>query len=435
MALSLAILSLGFGLGAFAAPTSSGMDNIKNVVVLVQENRSFDTLAGGFTYNPDIDGLVNQIYCNPANVSVPSSEDVCAAGIAKNIASDDPDHTITGVNMQIFGNYHPKSSSKSTMGGFVTEQSYMYSLQNDMMEAAEVINYYKPDLVPVTNAMAENYVLFDRWFASIPGPTDPNRAYLTSGTSHGHGDNGEVFYNSGMPQKSIFEQLSEKGISWINYENTTNIGAGSFPPDAMFYEWTAKSAQDKILPLSQFYEDAKAGSLPQFTWINPECCDYMSMHPKSPINMGENFMKGIYEAIRNSPQWNQTLFIVTWDEHGGFADHVVPPTGVPPGDNLPYVEKANDGKNYTFNFDRLGVRVPTLLISPWVEKGVVQNKPGIGENEFTHTSILKFVSELWGLDSLTPRVDWSPSFGNLITNNFRDDTPEQLPDAAGYPLQ
>lgn len=337
--------------------------------------------------------------------------------------------------MQIFGNYHPKSSSKSTMDGFVTEQSYMYSLQNDMMEAAEVINYYKPDLVPVTNAMAENYVLFDRWFASIPGPTDPNRAYLTSGTSHGHGDNGEVFYNSGMPQKSIFEQLSEKGISWINYENTTNIGPSSFPPDAMFYEWTAKSGKDKILPLDQFYKDAKAGNLPQFTWINPECCDYMSMHPKSPINMGENFMKGIYEAIRNSPQWNETLFIVTWDEHGGFADHVAPPTGVPPGDNLPYIEKANDGKNYTFHFDRLGVRVPTLLISPWVEKGVVQNKPGSGENEFTHTSILKFVSELWGLESLTPRVDWSPSFGNLITNTFRDDTPEQLPNAAGYPLQ
>jgi phospholipase C len=435
MARSLAVLSLGLSLGAIAAPTSSGMNNIKNVVVLVQENRSFDTLAGGFTYNPDIDGLVNQKYCNPANVSVASSEDVCAAGIAKNIASDDPDHTITGVNMQIFGNYHPKGSSKSTMDGFVTEQSYMYSLQNDMMEAAEVINYYKPDLVPVTNAMAENYVLFDRWFASIPGPTDPNRAYLTSGTSHGHGDNGEVFYNAGMPQKSIFEQLSEKGISWINYENTTNIGAGSFPPDAMFYEWTAKSAKDQILPLDKFYKDAKAGTLPQFSWINPECCDYMSMHPKSPINMGENFMKGIYEAIRSSPQWNETLFILTWDEHGGFADHVAPPTGVPPGDDLTYVEKANDGKNYTFKFDRLGVRVPTLLISPWVEKGVVQNKPGSGENEFTHTSILKFLSELWDLESLTPRVDWSPSFGDLITNKFRDDTPAQLPNAAGYPLQ
>ncbi|KAJ5389391.1 uncharacterized protein N7496_000459 [Penicillium cataractarum] len=434
MRLSLPFTILGLGLGAAARPHASGMKNIENVVVLVQENRSFDTLVGGLTYNSAIDGLVNKKYCNPANVSEPNSEDVCAADIAKNVASDDPDHTITGGNMQVFGTYHPGVNSKSAMSGFVTEQSYMYSLQDNMMEAAEVINYYKPELVPVTNAMAENYVLFDRWFAAIPGPTDPNRAYLTSGTSYGHGDNGEVFYNAGMPQKSIFQQLSEKNITWINYQNTTDIGPSSFPPDAMFYQWTAKSGKDKtnVLPIDRFYTDAKAGKLPQFTWINPECCDYMSMHPKSPINMGENFMKGIYEALRSSPQWNQTLLIITWDEHGGFADHVPPPTGVPPGDSLTYTEKASDGQNYTFHFDRLGVRVPTLLISPWVEKGLVQNKPSSGDNDFTHTSILKFVSELWGLESLTPRVGWSPSFGNLITNKFRADTPETLPNAAGY---
>ncbi|KAJ5605424.1 hypothetical protein N7510_008205 [Penicillium lagena] len=429
MALPLTLLA--FGLGAAA---HSGMSNIKNVVVLVQENRSFDTLAGGLTYNPNIDGLVNRSYCNPANVSVANSHPVCAAGTAKNIAKDDPDHSITGGNMQVFGNYHPAPNAESSMNGFVTEQSAYYDLEGKMMEAAEVINYYQPDMVPVTNAMAENFVLFDRWFASIPGPTDPNRAYLTSGTSHGHGTNDEDFYDSKLPQKSIFQQLSENNISWINYQNTTNLGSSSFLPDSLFYEWTHKSGKGKtnVLPIDRFYEDAKAGKLPQFTWINPECCDYMSMHPKSPINMGENFMKGIYEAIRNSPQWKDTLFIVTWDEHGGFADHVPPPTGVPPGDNLPYVEQAPDGKNYTFHFDRLGIRVPTMLISPWVEKGVVQNKPSSGENEFTHTSILKFVSELWGLETLTPRVDWSPSFSNLITNTFRHDAPEKLPNAAGY---
>jgi phospholipase C len=199
----------------------------------------------------------------------------------------------------------------------------------------------------------------------------------------------------------------------------------------MFYEWTAKNGKENVVPISQFYSDAKAGALPQFTWINPECCSYMSMHPPSPINMGENFVKSIYEAVRNSPQWNETLFILTWDEHGGFADHVSPPTDVPAGDSLTYTETARDGEPYTFHFDRLGIRVPTVLISPWVSKGLVQHKPSDG-NEFTHTSILKFVSELWGLDSLSPRVDWSPSFGNLVTNSFRSDTPEKLPDAADF---
>jgi phospholipase C len=147
--------------------------------------------------------------------------------------------------------------------------------------------------------------------------------------------------------------------------------------------------------------------------------------------MGETFVKGIYEAIRNSPQWNETLFILTWDEHGGFADHVSPPVDVPAGDSLTYTEAAGDGEQYTFHFDRLGVRVPTVLISPWVQKGLVQHAPDSG-NEFTHTSIIKFVSELWGLDSLSPRVDWSPSFSGLITNSFRDDTPEKLPNAADF---
>lgn len=237
-----------------------------------------------------------------------------------------------------------------------------------------------------------------------------------------------------LPQTSIFEQLTEHNITWMNYQNTTGKGSASFLPDALFYQWTAKSGMGdtNVLPISQFYEDAKNGNLPQFTWINPECCDYMSMHPKSPINMGENFMKSIYDAVRGSPQWKDTLFIITWDEHGGFADHVAPPTGVPAGDNIPYTEKAPDGKNYTFHFDRLGIRVPAMLISPWVEKGVVQNKPSSGDGDFTHTSILKFVSELWDLPTLGPRVDWSPSFGNLITNKFRDDTPETMPNAAGY---
>ncbi|KAJ5675005.1 uncharacterized protein N7477_004939 [Penicillium maclennaniae] len=133
------------------------------------------------------------------------------------------------------------------MIGLVSGQSYVYSLQNDMMEGTKVINYYEPDLVPVTNAIAEDYLLFDRCFASIPGPADPNRAYLTSGISHGHSNNEEVFCNSGMPQKSVFEQLRQ------------------FHPDTMFYEWTAKFAKDKILPLSQLYKDAQSGYLPQFT--------------------------------------------------------------------------------------------------------------------------------------------------------------------------
>lgn len=431
MTLFLVLFALVVGTIA-RSQTAGGLSNIKNVVVLVQENLSFDHFFGGLTYDADIDGVLKRPFCNPANVSQLRSDKICAQNTAQNIASEDPNHSIAGGNMQIFGTYHPLIESQSWMDGFITEQRASYET-DDLTRAAEVINYFTPDHIPVFNAIAENYVLFDRWFAAVPGPTNPNRAYLTSGTSYGHGMNDDAFNRSGLPQTSIFEQLSDKGITWANYENSTKSNP-SFLPDALFYQWTAKSntARSNIRPIEQFYKDAEAGTLPAFTWINPECCNYMSMHPPSPINMGENFVKGIYEAIRGSPQWNDTLFILTFDEHGGFADHVPPPSDIPPGDSLTYTETAPDGSPYVFHFDRLGIRVPTMLISPWVSKGLVQNKPADGLAEFTHTSILKFLSELWGLESLTPRVEWSPSFGDLITSEFRDDTPEKLPAPADF---
>lgn len=435
--LAVSILLLTLSAHALPAPSPSPSPtadppwkNIKNVVVLVEENLSFDTFAGGLTYNPDIDGLATQEHCNPYNIFAPDSPSICGQPIAKNVAPDDPDHSISGGNMQVYGTYHPDDSSKPSMEGFVTEQVRSYMIENqNTSRAAEVINYYPPDHIPVFSSMAENFVLFDRWFAGVPGPTNPNRAYLTSGTSHGHGRNDIGFFLSTMPQRSVFQQLSEAGISWINYSNTTD-----FLPDSLFYAWTALTGKglSNVKPIDQFYQDAKAGTLPQFTWINPECCDYTSFHPPSPVNMGEGFIKSVYEALRSSPQWNETLFILTFDEHGGFADHVSPPEDVPPGDNLTYTELASDGTPVTFAFDRLGIRVPTVLISPWVGKGVVQNRPVTQSGEFTHTSILKFLSRLWDLDILTPRVEWSSSFEDLITNDFRDDTPETLPEPAGF---
>ncbi|TVY28523.1 Non-specific phospholipase C6 [Lachnellula hyalina] len=407
---------------------------IKNVVVLVEENRSFDTFAGGLTYDPSIDGLLHHNYCNSMNASDPSQhDDVCAGPRANDVAPDDPNHSISGVNMQLFSTWHPdevqvdKFHEAENMRGFVTEQSVTYKTLNKT-RAAEAINYYTPDQIPFFNTIAENFVLFDRWFASVPGPTNPNRAYLTSGTSAGHGKNDAAFDVYGLPQRSVFQQLSENNITWMNYQNSTTGPGLGFNPDAAFYSWTETSgAKDtNIAPLDKFYADAKAGTLPQFTYINPECCSYQSFHPPSPITLGEQFIKGIYEAVRNSPQWEETLFILTFDEHGGFGDHVPPPVNVPAGDNLTYTELAPDGRNNTFDFKRLGLRVPTLLISPWVGKGIIEKKGLNNGGEYTHTSILKFINELWALDDLTERVTYSSTFEHLITDIKRDDTPAIL---------
>lgn len=182
-------------------------DRIKNVVVLVQENRCFDTVAGGLTYNNQIDGLLQRAYCNPINVTEPYSQAYCAQPIAANIAFDDPNHALSGVNFQVLGTYHPNESAvdegleKITVMGFLAEQMNTYDTAN-VTRAAESMNHYTPDHIPVFSSMAENFWLFDRWFAAIPGLTNSNRAYITSGTSHGWGSDANFGVSvPALPQK------------------------------------------------------------------------------------------------------------------------------------------------------------------------------------------------------------------------------------------
>jgi phospholipase C len=123
---------------------------------------------------------------------------------------------------------------------------------------------------------------------------------------------------------------------------------------------------------------------------------------------------------------------MTFDEHGGFGDHVAPPVGVPAGDSLVYTEKAPDGKNITFDFTRLGVRVPTIIMSPWVSKNVIEKKARNQGGEYDHTSIPAFLAKLWNLDNLTPRTAWAGTFEHLIQDEARSDTPQTLPNPVVY---
>ena len=400
---------------------SSLKDKIKVVVVLIEENRSVDNILSGLTYTDQIDGAGHTKFCNPVNLTDPSQGEICATPNATNVDADDPNHSVSGINLELFGTFHPTSASPETMMGFVAEQELAFNTTN-RTRAAEVITFYNEKDIPTIAAMSENYVVFDRWFCSVPGPTDPNRAYITSGTSYGHGQNDNDFNIHALPQKSIFQQLSENNITWKNYFNS------SFPPDAEFYNWTFTSGANvtNVIPLDQFFKDAAAGNLPQFVYINPECCSVQSFHPPSSMTDGQTFLKQIYEALRNSPQWDELLYIVSFDEAGGYADHVPPPTNVPPGDNLTYTETAPDGKNVTFDFTRLGVRVPTWLISPWVGKGIVEHEGQNSGGTYSHTSIIHFVENLFGLEPLTPRVADSATFEHLILDKKRE-TVKDLP--------
>jgi phospholipase C len=142
------------------------------------------------------------------------------------------------------------------------------------------------------------------------------------------------------------------------------------------------------------------------------CCDYFSFHSPSPVSLGESFIKGVYQALRASPQWDSTLFVLTFDERGGFADHVPPPKNVPAGGSLTYTEKAFDSKNISFDFTRLGIHVPTLVISPWVGKGVVENKGGNQGGEY-------FAYEHSGVLGQAVRPGFPDAEGNVGASDFR----------------
>lgn len=209
-------------------------------------------------------------------------------------------------------------------------------------------------------------------------------------------------------------------------------------PDALFFNWTAKNAPGSVVPVENFFQDAYLGQLPALSYINPSCCgaNTNSMHPNGNVSYGQVFVKQIYEALRNGPLWESSLLLLTYDETGGFHDHVPPPLAVRP-DNLTYTETAANGKNYTLHFNRYGGRMPTWLISPFTPKGHLENhgiNPATGEAEpYSATSVLKTLGYLYDIDDFTPRVANSPSFDHLIGPKARTDTPTLLTTPSTFP--
>ncbi|KAL4778040.1 phosphoesterase [Aspergillus varians] len=437
---------LSFAVAAVAVPTaqqphtSRSIDNlkshIKNVVILVMENRSLDNILGGQTTKGFENPVQSGPFCNPFNLTDPAEGQACTAPKSFDSVINDPDHAIYGNNIQFFGEYVPDNEAiasgklKATNKGFAHEQMRLYEAKADKTDLVkQVMHYYTEEQVPVLTSLVKNYLSFNHWHSDIPGNTSPNRAALVSGTSHGHGLNDEGFDNHELPNRSIFQQLTETNRTWTNYVDPD----GGTGPDAGFFKWTYDSNnEDKIVPLAQFYSDAAAGELPDLTYINPSCCGVgtTSMHPSGLISDGETFIKSVYDALRSSPQWENTLFVLTFDESGGFHDHVPAPPAPRP-DNITFTLETPTGENYTFPFDRLGGRIPTLLISPWVSQGVVEQR-GVNHNgetiSYSATSILRTLGYLWDFKPFTPRVEHAASFEHLIQQHARKDTVETLPE-------
>jgi phospholipase C len=281
---------------------------IKHVVYLMMENHSFDNIAGYWDFRDDIDNLRNVNYCNeytnPNWTIYDEPIMICAGPYEQEVPLVDPDHNFAGTSYEIYRTWTPSKDDTPNMGGFIERQSDKYSQSPG--DASFVIKAYDAGKGSTLTTLAQNYAFWDTYHAEHPGPTNPNRMFATSGSTCGYVDNTDTQATGWFANvtgttcaTSIFESLSNNNISWKNYYESDII-------DSYIYKWVQDNAMDKIVHANEFWEDIANGTLPQFSYINPECCSIDSMHPTSNMAGGELLIKHVYDALRASPYWENT---------------------------------------------------------------------------------------------------------------------------------
>ena len=403
-------------------------DRIKHVFVLMLENRAFDQMLG-FSQLKGIDAVTGQ----PTAIdgldatrdwnAGPDGQRVYVSSPADWAMLYDPGHEFPDVQEQLCGakGAYPNINNS----GFVTNYAKV-----DPEHAGEIMKCYAPEQLPVMTTLAREFAVCDRWFSSLPGPTWPNRFFIHAASSGGldHSPstqniassllvNGYKFDNG-----TIYDSLDDEGISWTIYKGDP------FPQALAISGMTLRLAEGRFRDLEDFREHVQnPGYSTSYAFIEPDyhvMADFVcgnSQHPKDDVTRGEALLKYVYESIRNSPHWESSVLIVTYDEHGGFYDHVPPPATVAPGDSI------TDPENnlYNFDFTRLGVRVPALIISPFIPRGTIDH------TVYDHTSALATLEHIFGLQPLTDRDTQANMLNHLFSlATPRTDAPQTLPDPA-----
>ena len=344
-----------------ADPTLANLRKIDHIVVVMLENRSFDHMLGYLTLEAgrtDVDGLKASM----ANIYKGSTYKVRHLKRTALTKPEDPCHGGKCIEEQISNN----------MGGFV---SNFAKSRPKAPKVDIVMGYYNGSDLPVYDHLAREFCVCDRWFSSVPGATWPNRLYAVAGRAAGSKDPKKVpIYD--VP--SFPRHLDSHKVSWRWY--THDVSTLRFS-DSEYYlavddHFRYFDRRSLIAPRN-FLDDAKDGKLPSVAWIDPNFIDVSFIgpagsnddHPPSDIKAGQELVLKIYSALVHSPNWSKTMLMITYDEHGGFFDHVVP-------------EAAQDDKPA---FRSYGVRVPAIVVSPFTERASVSNMV------FDHTSIIKTI--------------------------------------------
>jgi phospholipase C len=394
-------------------------DRIDHWVVLMFENRSFDSLLGHLPHIDAADGLRGR----EVSLAYPGGTVSVTPDATFNDPMPDPGEGYANVNAQLWGAYDPPSNlgrsayplfgdfmsaplnvpadgRAPSMDGFALDFYGNFQWEKGRVptaaEMATVGRVFTPATAPVINTLAQEYAVFTRWFSEVPTCTFPNRSFFHGATSLGKVDN-ETILNYAWDQEmpNLFDLCTDRGVPWRVYVDPSQvvpdcaINLAGLRHIDMWRERTATRAQ--------FYEDAAAGTLPAYSWLEPnmlfgELDDY---HPPTDIRAGERFLADVYNALRSSPKWESTALLVLFDEHGGCYDHV-PPPAAPIPDDAPGEQD--------FAFDRFGVRVPSIVISPYTERGTVVS------DTFHTTSVLRTLRDRFDLGPpLTHRDAAAPS--------------------------
>lgn len=406
------------GVGLSQRLSSAAEDHIKHVVVLMLENRSFDQMLGAMAkVNRAIDGVkLNGTPHSNSGLDGTKYPQMPGAPYVSSGAHDPP-HEHANVLTQI-------GSTSAPMTGFVVDFLKKYP-NASAAQTAEVMSYFDVaaddpalDTLPALHTLARHFAVCDAWYSSVPGPTWQNRFFVHSGTSLGHTEmpSASEFWKIRVYyQPTVYDAMTDANIRWkIYYDGIPQ----SIVMTRLLTRYLTKRCYGTM---DDFYADAQgaADSFPEYSFIEPRYVgkDENDQHPPTNVMRGEALIANVYNAIReNSKLWESTLLIVTYDEHGGYYDHVYPPKSVAP-----------DAYTEEWSFDQLGVRVPTILVSPWIDQGVVKTP-------LEHTSILRYVCEKWALPPFGNRMQ--ASAGALRTKSFaaeltkrsvlRNDTPPKL---------
>ena len=435
------------------------LQNVHHIIIVMQENRSFDNYFGALPYVPNspyhaamgaarrhgcaagdstcVDGLYCKfrkgvLVCRDSNRSNLAGR-VRAFHDPRYCTGPDLEHGWIGSHQE--GNFRKPNNmlKRSPNDGFVR----VNAIENPPAQVTDhdTMGYYTDADLPFYYGLAQTFAISDRYFAAVIGQTFPNRAYFLAGTSFGHLTTSEIITSGGYKpiNGTIFDRLDSAGASWIDYYS-------DLPYALMF-----AASPGHIKPVSTFAADAAAGTLPDVAFVDPSAHQTQTInghtyetdeHPPNDIRAGQYFVSTVVSALRNSPSWNDSILLITYDEHGGFYDHVVPPAadqggastpdGIAPGQcadrsNPPASLVPGGGATCSHSstvdapglcpsftptgpypaacatFNQLGFRLPFIAVSPF-------SKPHyVSHTVQSHTSILALLEHRFGLPSLAAR--------------------------------